>query len=104
MVEQLVRFATAKLARDKGFNLDCSSKERLEDGSVVEKPRQDQLQKWLRSKNIHCQASFNTITCKGYYYTCGIMGKSCNMVEGFKTYEGALEEGLYEALELLDDV
>lgn len=126
MKDQLITFGTAKLAKEKGFNITVTSMYRG-DGSIrtgedylqylclgdtCVAPTQSLLQKWLREEhNIHLTVD-NGIN--GYYCYLRIreIGK---LVENHKTdefwvneqgnpsktYEEALGAGLVEALNLV---
>lgn len=121
MEEQLISFETAKLAREKGFNIFNGKawikKEGQElfftpvytgitNGIDYHAPTQAQLQKWLRKvHNLHViyiptekhkfekiEYSFFIMSSIGYIHKTG---------ENFNTPEEALETGLQEALKLL---
>ena len=113
MTDQLISFETAKLAKEKGFNITgCTSRywnNTLVTGANIQgvaAPTQSLLQKWLREvHNIHMFVSITTndiFLCRilnplfkngseGRFIIC----KMCN------TYEEALEQGLIEALKLI---
>ena len=129
MEEELISFETAKLAKEKKFNIPCENFyiEYIDDdvadlfnyeeqrGSGYAElyinnqefkysaPTQSLLQKWLREvHNIFVSCSYNNISCDGTYYIWyGVMSKTCNMKENFKTWEEALEFGLQGALKLI---
>ena len=117
MEEQLISFRTAKLAREKGFNIDSklgffsnyddSVNPHIMDGKTSSGyylATQSLLQKFLREEyniivTVSCaiqndwwyQLHYNP-TSKTKVYT------STDLLGDYKTYEEALEEGLYEAL------
>ena len=113
MKEQLISFETAKLAKEKGFIFKCNKiylihgdlhvNELISDKIFFQAPTQSLLQKWLREvHNIFVSCSYNHISCDGTYYIWyGVMSKTCNMKENFKTWEEALEFGLQKALKLI---
>ena len=130
MEEQLISIETAKLAKEKGFNLNsqgyysCDSpssgregnqlvlrgwekwmnfgSEASQEGTMIySAPSQTMLQKWLREKhNIDIIISSNVI---GYGYLIYIRYPSQNKLNKcvFQTYEEALEAGLFEVLKLI---
>ena len=130
MEDQLISFETAKLAKEKGFDIPVeyggfNSKMRLTRQISMYKiqltnwnknhtisgkpsfsvPTQSLLQKWLREEhNIHCWLIPAEIDKA---YRCYIWsGIKLNLLESintssFKTYEEALEKGLQEALKLI---
>lgn len=116
MEEQLITFETAKLAKEKGYDIECE-KYFNEDGELwayikwMEDlrddipfiPTQSLLQRWLREEhNIDVWAvPFKNIDDeKAYDFTsdCDIYSES---EIGYSTYEQALEIGLQEALKLI---
>ena len=129
MEEQLVSFKTAKMAKEKGFDIksQCQSMynpyARLRTysqidwshiGDFVLAPTQSLLQKWLREvHNIHIK--INITTQETYFYGIlqflehaknsqnpAVIGyQNVASSEKVKTYEEALEVGLQEALKLI---
>lgn len=121
MEEQLIKFKTAKLAKDKGFNEICTHhygvnewipKRRPEKGiknsEIIEKsspngcvaPTQTILNKWLREKhNIYI--NIGLIEKEGFGYICSFKKDETIFQSKLGLYEEVLEEGLQEALELL---
>ncbi len=130
MTEQLISFETAKLAKEKGFDLHtidtfyqwdgsislCHSQSfralEVQDKSRPEcyAPTQSLLQKWLREEHeIFVQVTWEPII---HYYYCRIdtwnnlpkhvlyFSDGASTPE-FYSYEEALEKGLYEALKLI---
>lgn len=112
MTEELISFETAKLAKEKGFNIYASKfydkygdlqVERpsfditTNEGNVAS-PTQSLLQKWLREEHdIHIEIIPN----KNKWHTVMYPLVCIDDVGHFgdwDTYEQALEEGLYEAL------
>ena len=125
MKENSVGFFVAKLAKEKGFPQEPNRRKvpyynykgefngdvtdflrkylREEDTSDVESvsaPTQSMLAKWLREKhNIHLIA-YKNINIDGYDW-CYITTDGITNINSYKTYEEALEAGLYQALLLL---
>jgi predicted transcriptional regulator len=123
MEAQLISFETARLAKYKGFNINTYYSYRKFDdhietfhhdknndvftkSSYVPAPTQSLLQKWLREKhNIHVWLIPAEVD-KTYraYVSFGI---KLDLLENLRTksffnYEEALEDGLQEALKLID--
>lgn len=142
MNETLILFETAKLAKEKKFDIPCGQfycEDILEDDEIIKDnlcqrrdfgiygiqitdynfsyeyngkkvnnkcysaPTQSFLQKWLREEhNIKVESLFNTLS-NDYYIN--IVYNENNILRRFigtyKTYEQALEVGLYEALKLI---
>ena len=122
MQEKLVEFKTAKLAKEKGFNIICRNEYDTEfeigelwhnedfpfnvftEGTFA--PTQSLLQRWLRDvHDIVVDAPcirFNSRKVKGYQYSMTFANyTSYHQLGNFNTYEEALEEGLLEALKLI---
>lgn len=123
MKEQLISIPVAKLAKEKGFDLIADklwvnyyTGEPLNKWKLIpyEKktlnwmewraPTQSILQKWLREiHNIDVIVDkVDNTSNSGYYFN--IYSKNVEDDEGiieFKTYEEALEKGMYEALKLI---
>ncbi len=119
MEEQHIIFETARLAKEKGFNLRCEyfynagSGWKLQSDSIlrtghdefVEAPTQAQLQKWLREKGLFVSAE----TVEGnnrLKYSAVVKDIKTNefILDGFSMYieyEDAIEDGLQEALKLI---
>ena len=123
MEEQLITFGTAKLAKEKGFDVelhlyysvsvnsgDIISSDNIHKANlnlyddVWSRPTQSLLQKWLREEYI---IDIN-ITRVGsdfpYYLQITQYGNKCDILgfdEYFIIYEEALEKGLQEALKLI---
>lgn len=122
MKEQLILFDTAKLAKEKGFNVYCETSYNTRKNICFLKssflptthypaPTQSLLQKWLREEhnlNIVIMTSINTnnkfeVSIEEIVKQFGTdMTDSvyCKDVE-YDTYENALEVGLFEALKLI---
>lgn len=118
MEEQLVTFETAKLAKEKGFNISCDARWWIEpasdwklskqgvikcdnSGDSISAPTQPLLQKWLRE--VH-----RVEIAVQWFDNCYIKAvakkpfkANTYRVEGFQSYEEALETGLQEALKLV---
>jgi hypothetical protein len=120
MKEQLTSFATARLAKIKGFDWPVKNFMWIEEGNYERTnsvyyesdhnksaerrslPTQSLLQKWLRDKHgiivlpeDECHPEiwvFNIHSKKGYFHYTK---------RAYKTYEEALEVGLLEALKLI---
>tara|TARA_R100001086_G_scaffold214519_2_gene130577 strand:- start:1014 stop:1427 length:414 start_codon:yes stop_codon:yes gene_type:complete len=136
MKDQLISFETAKLAKDKEFDIPVfwyhstvdgkrmeediekgysgsqipahnfnSGAEEIVEVELFSAPTQSLLQRWLREKhNILIQVTCLYFTPFTWY--CKILNKPSMGVETSirkgTTYEAALEEGLQEALKLLE--
>ena len=116
MKEQLISFETAKLAKEKGFNIECSRSWIVSGSGLIhlnndhiyyaksknyKAPTQSLLQKWLREKHdIHIETEYKW-EYNHYVFHIGRVGKIVRGLKGFKTYEEALEKGLQEALKLI---
>lgn len=122
MEEQKVNFDTAKLAKEKGFNIrtewywQVNEKINLishrngvpsyyADGcATVYQPTQSLLQKWLRevhNVNIWVNPFKNNEDEKAYNWLSDEPIYSKENEYGYETYEDALEIGLQEALKLI---
>ena len=117
MKEQLISFETAKLAKEKGFDLfteygyDKNGKEVnfpccYNNYPVIDHysaPNQSLLQKWLREKyNIHIDIYFIVLLFR--YRIYNMINCECyksSYKDEFDSYEQALEQGLQEALKLI---
>ena len=110
MIEQLVKFETAKLAKEKGFNwmvigynwydYTGTSEYGFEciNHNKISAPTQSLLQKWLREMyGIHIGVTYMSQTKT---YSCSLTMRSMGW-SGFKTFEEALEKVLQEALKLI---
>tara|TARA_R110001606_G_scaffold391495_1_gene559642 strand:+ start:65 stop:349 length:285 start_codon:yes stop_codon:yes gene_type:complete len=92
MKEQLITFETAKLAKEKGFELNGYTND-------IEAPTQSLLQKWLREEHeIHLTVT--SISQESWQCHITKIGDSLGKkyFEDFYNYEEALEKGLMEAL------
>lgn len=122
MKEELIKFETAKLAKEKGFgfstdiitaySFDKEGKSKIRSCNNTEEdyycqPTQSLLQKWLRKKHnievIPCpHFKRKSYGCEVYHYTeKNETGYVPIELGSFKTYEQALEKGLQEALNLI---
>lgn len=120
MVDELITFETAILAKEKGFNWDChwvlyrgtrsvlhkcpampSISKDLESGDYILQPTQTKLATWLREK-CGIVVSVDVDDTLTYFLTITTIkdGKYIgNTIYGeYKTYELALETGLLDAL------
>lgn len=129
MKEQLISFETAKLAKERGFDLAVNNYFIIMDDNIIEdngdgdieyiclnhnkydnyysRPTQSLLQKWLREvHNIHIEISVGNDIEYGVIYGKAESPEWIRDIEGidvifYKTYEEALEAGLQEALKLI---
>ena len=131
MEDTRITFETAKLAKEKGFYQEPNRRKvpyynykgefngdvtdflrkylREEDTSEEESvsaPTQSLLAKWLRERyNIHVTSQIGNLDfINTYHYDIRYIDKNkfiCKVKGNFKTYEEALETGLYQALLLL---
>lgn len=120
MQEQIIQFETAKLARQKGLNINCLNHyfgcgqiaqsqpgflyaaEFLYDTEFLA-PTQSLLQKWLRDEfHILVEIIFDTVSF-GYRIFNPYKNENYFTNPIWKTwnYEEALEAGLYDALNLI---
>ena len=115
MKEQLVSFETAKLAKEKGFNWNCEKCFQIGNLKIVPiknhqwkclDPTQSLLQKWLREIHgidICIHRSFSMT--KSYHYCiikdCNYENETSQTCIPGRTYEQALEDGLYKTLNLI---
>lgn len=86
MSEQALKFATAKIAKEKGFEF---------------LPTQSILQKWLREVHkleVNAYGVRYTGNANATYYTYSVNGVSQLHPYKCTTYEEALEAGLFDAL------
>lgn len=118
MEEQRVNFETAVLAKEKGFKLPLSSANNywIKDGSriasyewfnledfmdYIDAPTQSLLQKWLREEHNIDVLVDKGFLCDNYSYEIYHKNDMIDSEYIFKTFEKALEAGLYEALKLI---
>ena len=126
MEDTLIKFETAKLAKEKGFFQETNRLEipyynykgefkgdvsdwrirkyirgeNTSDIEFVSAPTQSLLAKWLREQhNIHLIA-YKNINIDGYDW-CYITTDGITNINSYKTYEEAYEIGLQEALKLI---
>jgi hypothetical protein len=115
MEKEFVTFKTAKLAKEKGFDVltklryreDGSCGTIFNEGAQIMMPIQSLLQKWLREvHNIEVYVvPYSTNNNhklrggKGYYEV--VVDLAGTTWSGYETYEEALEIGLQEALKLI---
>jgi hypothetical protein len=113
MTDQLISFETAVLAKEKGFDIECSNQ--FHDKGIMqlatpentfERPTQSLLQKWLREKyNIHLQIySPNMFTKEEWvchFMYIARLTKPRYTGIGGNSYEEVLEKGLVEALKII---
>ncbi|MDD3988214.1 MAG: hypothetical protein PHC93_04600 [Candidatus Omnitrophica bacterium] len=131
MIEQLINFETAKLAKEKGFNELCNNnvwRENEYSESIGKNdeyttircsaPTQSLLQKWLRDKhNIHINIHYTFGAVESYIAIVnrevirdpelkelGVIGERSEVMldhKLFDKYEEALEKSLQEGLKLI---
>ena len=101
MEDTLITFETAKLAKEKGCNLENCTCGGYPDCICSDKRiSQSLLAKWLREEhNIHLIA-YKNINIDGYDW-CYITTDGITNINSYKTYEEAYEIGLQEALKLI---
>ena len=113
MEDTLITFETAKLAKEKGFNLTNGA---LDYNPVFDyifepeyKPTQSVLAKWLREvHNLHISINVGLPHKAPIMYYSNVIKfgkhhKSKFKSEFYKTYEEALEIGLQGALKLINN-
>lgn len=119
MEEQLISFETAKLAKEKGFNIyqDIQYSQEVIDktitynytesqcrlfGDVYYAPTQSLLQRWLREEHEINIVIFPANNQESWFYGVNkVMWQSCSRETLYNSYEEALEAGLKEALKLI---
>ena len=123
MQEQLISFETAKLAKEKGFNIPVIYVFDDIDGTLTasyvknvfdllkyntsihkcSRPAQSLLQKWLRDKHcIHVEVIWVDTLSDIYVYHISTTNNAIRPDSIFyHSYEEALEQGLLEALKLI---
>lgn len=121
MIEKRVSFETAKLAYEKGFDeFECVTDFYTPDGVLISNeykntmfkciaPRQEVLKQWLREKyHMYVKVATTSLTTHFPMIELAILGgthlRGPAYDKNYKTYEEALEVGLYEALKLIDSV
>jgi len=112
-MEEKIKFETAKLAKEKGFDWEVTEGF-TKDGRIFicskssgffpkecRRPTQSLLQKWLREvHNIHVFATL--FSYPNEYDSCIYIKDKEPIIKGINfTYEEALETGLQEALKLI---
>lgn len=111
MTEQRVTLETAKLAKEKGFDIEyCQCGGFPECICTDKSPTQSLLQKWLREKyyiEIEIKPhSVSTSSLGKFSYSVGVKQhyQETEFIEDcFTPYEDALEVGLQEALKLIPE-
>ena len=127
MEEELISFETAKLAKEKGFDWDIlhtyrDGKLDYEDyyrgtidelyfnangrnitkfKEIISAPTQSLLQKWLREVHGIDVLVDKGVLCDKYSYEIYHKNDMLDSEYVFKTYEEALEIGLYKSLKLI---
>ena len=101
MEDTRITFETAKLAKEKGCNLENRTCGGYPDCICSDKRiSQSLLAKWLREEhNIHLIV-YKNINIDGYDW-CVITTDGITNINSYKTYEEAYEIGLQEALKLI---
>jgi hypothetical protein len=117
MKEQIITFETAKLAKEKKFDIFTKQEYMISSSGdfwlidynqhpghseeFIKAPSQSLLQKWLREEhNIHIHIC-PTDTGRWLRQLHTTKGEFILIEEYFDTYEEALEDGLIEALKLI---
>lgn len=113
-----ISFETAKLAAEKGYDEDCDSVYDIH-GNIIDidnyglgiipeyccpAPYQTELQEWLLKVNIFVSVRMLARDNSGYFFWELFVDNTqiqYSGVELHKTYEEALEAGLYKALKQL---
>jgi hypothetical protein len=121
MKEKLIAFETAKLAKEKGFELYVKhyylaarpNDLRFEERGLSNKyfdihkkyaaPTQSLLQKWLREKHKIEVVVLPKLKNSNYIVSVVIKNTRYSVGKEFEVYEEALEKGLYEALKSIKD-
>jgi len=121
MEDELIKFETAKLAKEKGFDLESSGvydekcvlginhhdyrrlyKNSLEDNWNTAAPTQSLLQRWLREvHNIHLTVIHRLDISNYKEYYDYLLEKTEVKYRHYTSWEEALEIGLYQALLLI---
>lgn len=119
MTEELISFETAKLAYNKRFDWIKSDNKWYEDNgdldfsfqgydenteNKITAPTQSLLQKWLREKHeiyVNVKAFNNNESIMFFCDYYDFKNLTIKAVTHQKTYEEALEKGLFEALKLI---
>jgi hypothetical protein len=118
MEEQLISFETAKLAKEKGFNI-IQRIITVYDRDTLEETQNDEhgitqslLQKWLRKEHkihIEVEHSYRDLSHYSFHiyktweeYSKKMMKTFNDELIHFDSYESALEQGLLEALKLIN--
>ena len=122
--EKLISFETAKLAKEKGFDIETkgfynngifvntgseigqyhsfhNGRPKINDDKICSAPTQSLLQKWLRevhNVSIKIDDYYTYSRVRFDYNICELGSQEDNPVGVFETYEEALEIGLQEAL------
>lgn len=120
MEDELITYETAKLAKEKGFNIKTkyrffynsaltTTEEYVGYKELYYAPTQSLLQKWLREKHNmlviakHYKDNWYEYVIQNCIITDDgrVWGKDIESDKNETTYEQALEEGLCEALKLI---
>jgi hypothetical protein len=108
MKNELITYATAKLAIEKGCDLILfkfiynKSGKLVREGDIMDHCTQSLLQKWLREEhNIHIMI-FPSLDLTEYYVDVVSKEDRTFIDTPHNTYEEALEQGLVEALKLIN--
>jgi hypothetical protein len=112
MEEKTIKFQTAKLAKEKGFEYSWDVDFSLfDDDLYINSPTQSFVQKWLREKRIDITIITDWKKGKRIYYVGFSFVNDKNQVDiwfskdddknkiEYSDYEDALEVGLYECLQ-----
>lgn len=114
MKDELISYATAVKAFERGFDWPCSENFQV-DGNKISRPTQAILQRWLReAKNINVSVVHKINIKKWDYiiYDMNLTGSEFAAEQkkyqeeikdrAYDTYESALEDGLLEAVYYLN--
>ena len=122
MGDKLISFNTAKLAKEKGFSeitenfflyekrgtsitfRQGSNKSIIDNiDIVIYRTTQTNLQKWLRENfKLHIQIYYGVNGWNANCYNLETISSIAISIRNIKTYEGALEDSLYELLKYIE--
>lgn len=106
--ENVVQFYndSGRLCTERDYNTNCCVPDD-DECSEIPAPTQSLLQRWLREVHkINSRVASNSLSC--HFPMNGILSDDGELMQGpspmkiFKTYEEALEYGLYQALLLIN--
>jgi hypothetical protein len=118
-MEELIKFETARKAKDKKFDILCEHDSGIQENNQngfrdwnkeyknsYSRPTQSVLAKWLR-ENHNIDVFLDSVGGRsGYYYVLQYVdsGNQIKTGDTYHIFEEAYEKGLFEALNLLEDV